>query len=192
MYYNDFDGNGKKESIVTYYLNGEEIPLSSKMEIEKRLPFIKKKYLYAADYAKASLYDMFGKQKLESALVSSVNNLQTVVLLNEGNNKFKTVDLPYQVQWSSTNAAASIDFNKDGLNDIFIAGNFYDNNIQLGRYDANYGMILSNNGNNAFLSSNTTLPFTGQVRKIAPIKIKNEQAYLLVKNNDALQVIKFK
>jgi enediyne biosynthesis protein E4 len=192
MYYNDFDGNEKKESIVTYYLNGEEIPLSSKMEIEKRLPFIKKKYLYAADYAKASLSDMFGKQKLESALVSSVNNLQTVVLLNEGNNKFKTIELPYQVQWSSTNAAASVDFNKDGLNDILLTGNFYDNNIQLGRYDANYGMVLTNKGNATFQSSNTTLPLSGQIRKIAPIKIKDEQAYLVVKNNDALQVVKFK
>jgi hypothetical protein len=192
MYYNDFDGNGKKESIVTYYLNGEEIPLSSKMEIEKRLPFIKKKYLYAADYAKASLADMFGKQKLQSALVSTVNELQTVVLINEGNNKFTTMELPYQAQWSSTNAGAMFDFNKDGLKDILLAGNFYENNIQLGRYDANYGTMLTNVGNNNFQFSNTTLPLTGQIRKIASIKIKNEQAYLLVKNNEALQVIKFK
>ena len=33
LYYNDFDGNGKKEQILTYYLGGKEIPFATKGEL---------------------------------------------------------------------------------------------------------------------------------------------------------------
>lgn len=192
MYYNDFDGNSKKESIVTYFLNGEEIPLSSKMEIEKRLPFIKKKYLYAADYANASLKDMFGQQKLDTAIISTVDELNSVILINQGNFIFNKINLPLQSQWSNMNTAVNFDYNKDGFNDLFIAGNFYDNNIQLGRFDACNGLLLTNNKNNNYSADNTYLKIIGQARKIIPVKIKNENAFIIVKNNENLQVVKFK
>ncbi len=190
MYYNDFDDNGKYECIVTYFLNGEEIPMSSKMEIEKRLPFIKKKYLYAADYAKASINEMFKKDKINASIINEVNNLQSVALINNGNNSFTTITLPKEAQWSSINTITNIEVNESNL---FVAGNFYENNIQVGRFDANYGLMYNFN-NNGFKSLNTFYNFnvTGQIRHIAPIKIKNEQAYLIVKNNEPLQVIKIK
>ena len=190
MYYNDFDDNGKYECIVTYFLNGEEIPMSSKMEIEKRLPFIKKKYLYASDYAKASITDMFKKDKINKSIINEVNYLQSVALINNGNNTFTTIALPKEAQWSSINAISNIGENKSNL---FLAGNFYDNNIQLGKFDSNYGLIYNFN-NNGFKALNPfyNFNFTGQVRHITPIKIKGEQAYLIIKNNDPLQVVKIK
>ena len=55
MYYNDFDDNGKAEQIVTFYLQDKEIPFANKDEIQRQIPKIKKKYLYAEDFAKANL-----------------------------------------------------------------------------------------------------------------------------------------
>ena len=60
LYYNDFDDNGKKEQVLTYYVNGEEIPFATKQELEKQMPFLKKKFLYAEDFAKSSLTSLFG------------------------------------------------------------------------------------------------------------------------------------
>ncbi len=65
MYYNDFDDNGKKEQVLTYYLGGKEIPFASKAELEKQMPIIKKKFLYAEDFAKASLKELFGADKIK-------------------------------------------------------------------------------------------------------------------------------
>ncbi|MDE3253309.1 MAG: VCBS repeat-containing protein, partial [Bacteroidota bacterium] len=59
MYYNDFDDNGRKEQILTYYLNGRELPFANKDELQRQIPILKKKFLYAEDFAKASLKDMF-------------------------------------------------------------------------------------------------------------------------------------
>ena len=63
LYYNDFDGNGKKEQVLTYYLAGKEIPFANKSELEKQMPILKKKFLYAENFAKASLTDLLGADK---------------------------------------------------------------------------------------------------------------------------------
>ncbi|MFX6254474.1 hypothetical protein ABTF84_20130, partial [Acinetobacter baumannii] len=79
----DFDDNGKKEQILTYYLNGKEIPFANKDELQKQLPVIKKKFLYADDFAKASLNDIFGKEKLDAAAKLSANYFANAVLMNK-------------------------------------------------------------------------------------------------------------
>ena len=46
--------------------------------------------------------------------------------------------------------AAIVDAGGDSLPDILLLGNYYDNNIQMGRYDADYGTILLNKGHARF------------------------------------------
>jgi len=76
------------------------------------------------------------------------------------------------------------------LQDILLVGNFYENNIQMGRYDADFGTILINKGNNKFeVSTINGLQLKGQVRKIKPIVINKQQAFVLVKNNDSMMII---
>ncbi len=65
LYYNDFDENGKKEQLLTYYVNGRMLPFVNKNELEKQLPFIKKKFLYAGDFAKASITEIFGSSAIK-------------------------------------------------------------------------------------------------------------------------------
>jgi hypothetical protein len=51
LYFNDFDNNNKKEQILTYYVQGKEIPFAGKDELQKQIPLLKRKYLYAEDFA---------------------------------------------------------------------------------------------------------------------------------------------
>jgi hypothetical protein len=85
-----------------------------------------------------------------------------------------------------------IDANNDSLPDIFLAGNYYDNNIQMGRYDADFGTILVNGGHARFSSETSNgLVIKGQVRHIRPINIAGKKAFILAKNNDSVMVIGF-
>jgi len=43
MYYQDFDDNGKKEQVLTYFLGDKELPFANKAEQKKQMPNIKKK-----------------------------------------------------------------------------------------------------------------------------------------------------
>ena len=193
MYYNDFDGNGKKEQILTYFLNGKEIPFANKAELEKQMPSVmKKKFLYAEDFAKASLTDMFSQSKLDKAATFSANYFSNAILINKGNLQFETKALPMAAQFSSLKDAVVVNANNDALPDIFIAGNFYDDNIEMGRYDADYGTILINKGNGNFKCETLNgLQIKGQIRHIKPILIGKQQAFVVARNSDSAMVIKF-
>ncbi|HEX2533038.1 MAG TPA: VCBS repeat-containing protein, partial [Chitinophagaceae bacterium] len=150
LYYADFDGNGKKEQVLTYFLQGREIPFANKMELEKQIPMLKKKFLYAGDFAKAALTDLFPSGKLNTAVQHSADYFSNAVLLNDGKLGFRVVELPWEAQLTSYREALAVNVNNDSLPDLFLAGNFYDNNIQMGRYDADYGTVLINKGKGAF------------------------------------------
>lgn len=192
LYYNDFDDNGKKEQVVTYYMQGKEIPFASKAELEKQIPILKKRFLYAEDFAKASLENLFTREKLQAAEVLTANYFSNAVLINKGNLNFDIQALPWQAQLSTYRDAVVVNANNDSLPDIFLAGNFYENNIEMGRYDADFGSLLLNKGNGQFtVQSLNGLQVKGQVRHIGSINIAGKEAFILARNNDSTMVIKF-
>jgi enediyne biosynthesis protein E4 len=193
LYYNDFDDNGKKEQILTYFLNGREIPFANKDEIQRQIPLIKKKFLYAGDFAQASLSDIFSSSKLESATVFTADYFSNAVLINKGNGNFETKALPWEAQLAPYRDAIVVDANNDDRPDILLVGNYYESNIQMGRYDADFGTLLVNRGNGNFVCSTLNgLSIKGQVRHIQPLTIKNQPALILARNNDSAMIIRFR
>ncbi len=192
IYYNDFDDNGKKEQILTYYLNDKELPFANKDELQKQIPLIKKKYLYAADFAKASLSEIFGKEKLNASKILTANYFSNAILVNQGNLTFEVQPMPWRAQLSPFKDAIVVDANHDNLPDILLVGNYYANNIQMGRYDADFGTILLNKGKGVFTAENINgLPLKGESRHIRKITIGGKVSYIIAKNNDSTQLIQF-
>jgi len=190
MYYNDFDDNGTKEQIVTYYQQGIEIPMATKMDMEKQMPFIKKKYLYAAAFSKASLSDIFSLSKLKSSAVFSADYFSNAVLINDGKGNFTAKELPWQAQLSCLKDAAVIDANGDNLPDIITGGNFYEQAMPLNRNDANYGTVLINKGGGNFVAENINgVIIKNQIRHILPIIINKQKAWVIARNNESLMII---
>lgn len=191
MYINDYDNNGRKEPILTYYLNGTESLFPTKLEIEKQMPFIKKKYIYATDFAKASIGDIVGKEKLKEAAVLEANYFENAILVNDGKGNFALKPLEFRAQWSPYYDAQIIDANGDKLPDVLIMGNFYNVNIQMGRYDADFGTVLINKGNCNFTPQPLNgLQVKGQVRKLKELKLKDGNAIVAARNDDKLVVIR--
>lgn len=193
LYINDFDDNGTREQVLTYYLNNRELPFANKEELQKQMPFIKKKYPYASDFAKASLTDLFSENKIKTADTLTANWFSNTIFINDGKMNFKTVPMPWQAQLTTYRTAAIVDANGDHLPDILLGGNYYDNNIQMGRYDADYGTVLINKGDGNFTAEHLNgVIVKGQVRVIKQINIKNNPAYIFARNNDSLMVINYR
>lgn len=191
MYYNDFDNNGKKEQVTTYYKQGVEIPLASKMDLEKQMPFIKKKYLFAADYSTAAVADIFTGEKLKSAVVFNADYFSNSVLINDGKGNFEVKKLPWQAQLSCLKDAVIIDANGDQLPDILTGGNYYAQAIEINRNDANFGTVLINKGRGEFVAESINgVLIKNQISHILPIRINKNTAYIIARNNDAVMVIK--
>lgn len=193
MYYNDFDDNGKKEQVVTYFLKGEEIPFNTKQELEKQLPYLKKKFLYAEDFAKSSLTSLLGSDKLNKAGKLTANYFSNAVLINNGNMQFQIKALPFEAQLSSYRDAVAVNANNDSLPDILMMGNFYDNNIEIGRQDGDFGTMLINKGKGNFeYHIINGVKLKGQVRHIKSIQVAGKTAFVIARSKDSLMLIKYK
>jgi len=193
LYYADFDDNGRKDQVLTYYLEGKEIPFANKMELEKQMPILKKKFLYAEDFAKASLQGIFDQKKLNSAKLFTADYFENAALINDGNMRFHLQALPYMAQLTSYRDAVDLGVDEFGKKEVLLVGNFYGNNIQMGRYDADFGLVLTCSRNGEFgCESLNGLSIPGQSRHVRKINIPHqEDAYIIARNDDSLKVIRF-
>jgi len=191
LYIEDFDGNGKKEQVMSYYLKGQEIPFANKSELEKQMPGMKKKFLYAEDFAKAGMDQIFEKEKLNMSHQLSADYFSNAVLINEGGMKFNLKALPSAAQFSSLRDAVVIDYNRDGLPDLITAGNFYGSSVSVGRNDEDFGSLLVNEGNGNMKSySLPGLVIRNEVRKMLPIRFGTDTAWVAARNNDSVMLIR--
>lgn len=203
MYVNDFDNNGRVEQVITYYLNGKEMPFASKIQLEKSLPVLKKKFLYAEDFAKASLDQLFDTEKLNKSLQLKATQFANIILMNRGKGKFEPIEMPSNAQLSNYRAVIPFKSQVQGqsyaqkqnqspkINSFLLLGNFGYNNIEIGRQDADFGTVLEwNKQGNPQAKAMKNLIIAGEVRNAAPIKIGKAQCWILAKNNAAMQVLK--
>jgi len=193
----DFDKNGTVEQIISCYTEDDKsYPMVLKHDLQRQVPSIKKKYIKYADFAGKQVADIFSKEDLTQVVTKKVVNANSSILINNGNFKFTLQALPLEAQFSPVFGIETIDYNQDGILDLYLTGNFYDVLPELGRYDANYGLILQGKGKGNFAvvpTGKSGLLVKGQVRKSSLLKGVNGQNYiLLAKNNDKLQVISYR
>ena len=195
LYIGDLDNNGSMDQILAIEKEGKYYTFLGKEEIEKQLPsLMRKKYLYYAAFAGQTIEQVFG-EKLDHSKKLEANILSSVMLTNNGAGKYSVNNLPSSVQWSPVFSFFTGDINKDGKTDIISAGNFYGVLPYEGRYDAGFGNVLLNDGNNHF---NVLSPYqsgflaTGEVRDIKKIKLANGSKCLLVaRNNDGVLFLRY-
>ncbi|MFZ1749869.1 MAG: FG-GAP-like repeat-containing protein, partial [Saprospiraceae bacterium] len=193
MYYNDFDQNDTKEQLVTYYLKGKETPVANIVELHKQIPVLKKSFLKATDFAKATIPELFPNADWKNMTKFKVNYLMSCVFINDGNLKFTVKPLPTRAQLSTFLTATSADLNGDSLPDLILGGNYYENNVQQGRSDGDYCSFLINKGKGNFeFIEHEGLQIKGQVRKIVPINGGSNNRFVVGRNNEPVLLIECK
>ncbi len=193
MYAKDFDDDGLVDPITCYYIGGTSYPMASKDELLDQIPSLKKKYVHYADYADATVTDIFGKEKLADAAVLICDQLATGILYNAGESRFDFRPLPLQAQFSKVYAALTGDFDGDGTDDILIAGNFFPYRSEFGKDDASLGLLLKGTGSGVF---NPVEPadsgcfIDGDVRNMVRVKTAAGYDIVIAKNGQPVQVLK--
>lgn len=197
LHVKDFDNNGTVEQIISCLTEGgKTYPMVLKGELQRALPMIKRKYVKYTDYANQSITDMFTPEQMKDCVEKKITTNKTVFLINDGKGNFEMKALPIEAQFSRISAIETGDFDKDGILDILLAGNFYDVLPEWGRFDANYGLFLKGKGKGNFevkKSNDSGFKTVGQVRKMYKLRgSANQEVVVLAKNNDKAQVFSFK
>uniref|UniRef100_UPI004049ECCF FG-GAP repeat domain-containing protein n=1 Tax=Flavobacterium sp. TaxID=239 RepID=UPI004049ECCF len=186
LYKYDFDANGSIDPIITFFYENIETTIASKDEIVKQLPYLNKKFLSYETFANATIEDLLSPEKIKKSSTKSVYQLETSYFVNDGNNNFKLKTLPIITQSSSVHDIQILDFNNDGYEDILLVGNTYEISTQLGRLDANHGILLLNDKQGNFNWENTQdLNIKGAARSIEKISIANKNYLIVGINNEA-------
>lgn len=191
---NDFDGNGSTDPIMCYYAEGKLYPYAGRDAIIAQIPVLKKKFLRYKPYANATVQDIFTSDQLDKSNYLYTYTFQTTLFRNEGKS-FVATTLPYQVQLSPVFDILINDFNKDGLQDILMAGNFKYSEPETGEMDGGNGTLLFQQPDGTFVfQSNLDHGFwaQGEVRELKFIKLgTGMDAVLTGNNNSALEINAF-
>lgn len=182
----DFDHNGIPDKILTRTIDGRDMPVFLKKDMEDQLPSLKKQNLRYADYATKSIQDLLPAQQLDSAMVKRFDYPSSIIAFNEGGGRFRIQRLPTPVQLSSVNAIRCLDVNHDGHPDLVMGGNEFGFLPQFGRLDGSPGDILLGDGKGGFTCLGTDrsgLDLHGQLRDLVLIPSK-KGLYLLFLQND--------
>ncbi len=195
LWMNDFDGNGYMEKILSYSLNGKDLPVIMKRDMVKEMPILKKDVLKHHDYAKKTIQELFPKDKIKSAKIKQIDYFKSVIAVNDGKGNFALKEMPLVTQLSSVCAIYSGDINGDGKPDIITGGNNFNFLPQYGRIDGSYGEVLLNKGNMDFEAlrfPSSGLFVKGMMRDMQQIKIKNINYLMIAVNNEKPRLYKLK
>ena len=193
LHYYDFDENGSKDIILSYYNFGNLYPVRGKSCSSQQIPQLRKKFKTYDLFASSDLNTIYGAEKLEKALHYNVKTFSSIFIENLGGDRFKLSKLPNEAQLSSINDVVIDDFDKDGNLDALLGGNFFVAEVETPRNDASVGLLLRGNGKNNFEPiSPESSGFYAQydVKNMEVIYIGKDKMILLGINDDYLQIFK--
>ena len=194
MYLKDFDDNGKTEFVVNWFapLDDESYPFATKMDMSNQLPSLKKKFLKYDDFARQNYNSLFSTEERKGAKEFVCNTLETS-LLTVSNGNFELTPLPLVAQIAPVFAATALDFDNDGGEDIWLGGNFYGLNPQVGRLDASRGVLLKSIRGGTYEEAQGVFnPIKGEVRDVKILKAADKEVMIIAKNNLPLQAFTLK
>ncbi len=190
LYLADFDRNLSPDPILSYYRHGIEYPVLGLDELGEALIFLKKKYRSYQAFATESMSDLFTQETLDNATQREVTTFASMSVENLGNSQLKFQPLPAQAQISSTHAISSHNLIGDAHPEIILAGNKYGIIPAVGKMDASYGTILqwqAGTGWRDITSTFANFRIEGEVRDLSWIKIGDQPALLVARNDASLQ-----
>jgi len=173
LYYKDFDNNGSVDPFFCFYIQGKSYPYVTRDEMLEQIGALRKRFTTFASYADITLSDIYKSEELASAGHLTANHFETTLFLSGTGNTFTVMPLPEQVQYSPVHTITMLDYNGDGADDLLLCGNDSHTKIRLGKFDANYGVLLQGDGTGAFqYVSQATSGFEvrGDVRSVLTLK----------------------
>ena len=187
LYAKDFDANGSLDPLLCVQENGRFLPVPMRDNLLKQLPFLKKKFVRNASYAKASIDDLFSQADLSDAQLLQADLLASAWFENR-QGQWAVHPLPDVAQIAPVHAMVAEDFTGDGLVDLLLAGNDSGFEVETGPVNTSPGWLLQGDGKGGFAPlplARSGFLAAGEARSIKPIRLVGHGKTLwLVANNN--------
>ena len=122
LHTNDFDQDGKTESLIVYEHNGKAHSLFGRDELANQMVVIKKQFTDYKSFANTPFSQLFPSAVSKKSLVKKVEKFDHIILFNEGNQMFRMESLPMEAQLNSVRSITFTDVDADGTEDMILTG----------------------------------------------------------------------
>lgn len=187
VFADDFDQNGTNDIFLAKYNDDRMVPIRGKECSSQQLPILNKKFTTFKEFAKADIHQILDG-KTQKALHYEAREFRSIILENNAG-KLTVKALPIEAQFSTVNGILIADLNGDNTQDLLIAGNRFEAEVETTRADSSPGALFLQNqetGNwimRPIADSGFFVPYN--VKEIQPIRLGQGSALgILVGVND--------
>jgi hypothetical protein len=188
VYYGDFKGNGDSQLIEAYYEGDRIYPRRTRRDLGAVIPGILKRFPRNDYYARATLGEILGEDRLVAARRFEATEFQSGVFLSQPDGTHRFEPLPRMAQISPIQGLVAGDFDGDGHADIYAVQNSYSPIPFVGRFDGGLSQLLRGDGRGGFapvppLESGLVVPGDAKALAVADLDQDGWPDFLVTRNN---------
>ena len=141
VYHEDFDENGITDIVLAKHQKDAFYPVRGRQCSSQQMPNIVDKFPTYTKYSTAELTEIYSNDKLNHALHIEAREFRNGYL-KKTDDKWQFIAFSNELQIGPVNAFVEMDVTGDGRNEIIIAGNKYEAEVETARYDSSFGAVV--------------------------------------------------
>jgi hypothetical protein len=150
LFSGDFRGDGSTQLIEAYYEGDRLYPWRTRRDLGAAIPAILRRYSRNDYYARATLGEILGEDKLAAAQRFAATEFRSGVFLSQPDGTYRFEPLPRLAQVAPFQGLVAGDFDGDGHADIYAVQNSYAPIPLVGRFDGGLSQLLRGDGHGHF------------------------------------------
>ena len=188
LYCGDFKGDGSTQLVEAYYEGDRLYPWRTRRDLGAGIPSILKRYPRNDFYARATLGEILGEDKLAAAQRFAATEFRSGVFLSQSDGTYRFEALPRLAQLSLLQGLVAGDFDGDGHADIYAVQNSYSPIPLVGRFDGGLSVLLRGDGRGHFTAVppvDSGLVVPGDAKALAVLDLDHDgwPDFLITRNN---------
>jgi hypothetical protein len=187
LFSGDFTGGGATQLIEGYYEGERLYPWRTRRDLGAVIPSIRKRYPRNDAYARATLGEILGADKLAAARRFAATEFRSGVFLSQPDGTFRFEPLPHLAQIAPLQGMVAGDFGGDHA-DIYAVQNSYAPIPSVGRFDGGLSQLLRGDGRGHFTpvvpaASNLVVPGDAKALAVLDLDPEGWPGFIVTRNN---------
>jgi enediyne biosynthesis protein E4 len=188
LFSGDFGADGSSQLIEAYYEGDRLYPWRTRRSLGAVIPSVLKRFPRNDAYARATLGEIFGEEKLAITRRFAATEFRSGVLLSQPDGVYRFAPLPRLAQISPIQGVAAGDFDGDGHADIYAVQNSYSPIPSIGRFDGGLSILLRGDGQGNFTPAppaESGLVVPGDAKALAVLDLDQDgwPDFVITRNN---------
>ena len=191
LFMGDFKGDRSTQLIEAYYEGDKLYPWRSRKVMGSSVPSVLKRYPKAEYYARATLGEILGEDRLARAQRFAATELRSGVFLSQPDGTYRFQPLPRIAQISPMQGVVAGYFGGDSHADLYAVQNSFAPIPSVGRNDEGLSQMLRGDGHGNFTpvppaSSGLVVPGDAKALVVLDVDQDGWPGFLVTRNNNSM------